>query len=115
MPVSNHAMAWFGSAGGTLSLSEKWFGELPSTLKKPDPARRRSIFATSIRFDDVTRMPLPEGGSQISHRGEAHVLGGVQANGWRGVRDVVFWGGSHCLTGDDGSPLEVPFDGTFLT
>jgi hypothetical protein len=222
VPVSNHAMAWFGSAGGALSFSEKWFGELPASLQEPDPARGRSIFEKNVRFHDVTRMPLADGASadlrhypiadkhedfvtlvekpgnmlgwtsalrsdvgdltlslknptelpitclwysnggryyapwngrhvgvlgieegrsylnaghkasiasnphatmgiptalDLSPGGSVsvrHVLAGVQANGWRRVRNVIAQGESLCLQADDGASIRVPFDGLFL-
>jgi hypothetical protein len=62
VPVSNHAMTRLPS-GGALSFSEKRFGELPATLQEPDPARGRSIFQKSVRFADISRMPLENGAS----------------------------------------------------
>jgi hypothetical protein len=222
IPVSNHAMAWFGSGGGSLSFSKKWFGELPATVQEPDPALGRSIFKKSVRFEDTSRMPLENGALADLHRypvadrhedfvtlvekpdtrlgwtaavradvgdmmlslknpmelpitclwysnggryyapwngrhvgvlgieegrsylnaghkastgpnahtamgiptaldlsangkvSVRHVLGGLPANGWRGVRDIAAEDKSLRLQGDDGSYIRVPFDGSFL-
>jgi hypothetical protein len=71
----------------------------------------------SIAPNPYTAMGIPTA-LDLSPRGSAsvrHVLGGVQANGWRSVRNVVSQGDSLCLTGDDGSRVRVPFDGSFLS
>jgi hypothetical protein len=57
---ASHAMTWFAGRG-YVSLSRKAFGELPATQQESDPKRGRSLFAQSVRFSDISRMPLCDG------------------------------------------------------
>lgn len=65
--ASNHAMTHFTGAG-RLSFSPKAFGDLPATTQETDPARGRSLFATGVRFTDLSALPLADGTIVDLHR-----------------------------------------------
>jgi hypothetical protein len=65
--VASHAMTNF-SAGGRLSFSPKAFGETPPTQQESDPKLGRSLFATGVRFTDLSRLPLADGSTADLHR-----------------------------------------------
>ena len=72
--VASHAMTHFAGEG-RLSFSPKAFCELPETLLETDPAIGRSLFATGVRFNDLSRLPLADGSTVELHRyplAEAH-------------------------------------------
>jgi hypothetical protein len=58
-----------------------------------------------------TALDLSPGGSTSVR----HVLGGVQTSNWRSMRDAVIRGDRLCMAADDGSRVDVPFDGSFLS
>lgn len=58
--AASHAMTRFGGEG-RLSFSPKAFAELPTMVQESDPAMGRSLFGTSQRFDDLTKLPLADG------------------------------------------------------
>jgi len=64
--VASHAMTRFATAG-RLSFSPKAFAELPSMVQESDPARGRSLFATSRRVEDLSRLPLADGSTVDLH------------------------------------------------
>ena len=64
--IASHAMTRFAGEG-RLSFSPKAFGELPATQQETDPKRGRSRFARSIRFSDLSKLPLADGGSVDLH------------------------------------------------
>lgn len=66
VPVASHAMTRFAGKG-ELSFSPKAFAELPSVQQESDPARGRSRFAKSVRFDDLSALPLADGGTVDLH------------------------------------------------
>ena len=58
--VSSHAMTRFEHRG-RLAFSAKAFAELPDEQQEPDPAKGRSVFAKSKRFNDLSKLPLAAG------------------------------------------------------
>lgn len=72
--VASHAMTRFAGKG-RMSFSPKAFAELPSMVQEPDPALGRSIFATSQRTEDLSKLPLADGSTADLHAypvGENH-------------------------------------------
>ena len=72
--VASHAMTRFAGKG-RLSFSPKAFGELPPTQQESDPKRGRSLFAKSVRFSELSKLPLADGRTVDLHRypvGERH-------------------------------------------
>ena len=65
--VASHAMTNF-PAGGRLSFSPKAFGETPPTQQETDPKLGRSLFATGVRFTDLSKLPLADGSTADLHR-----------------------------------------------
>jgi hypothetical protein len=65
--IASHAMTRF-SGEGRLSFSPKAFGELPAEQQETDPKRGRSLFATSTRFSDLSKLPLADGRTVDLHR-----------------------------------------------
>ncbi len=66
MSVSSHAMTRFEHKG-RLAFSAKAFADLPDTQQEPDPTKGRSVFATSKRFTDLSKLPLADGGTVDLH------------------------------------------------
>ena len=64
--VSSHAMTQFEKRG-RLAFSAKAFADLPDSQQEPDPAKGRSVFACSKRFDDLSKLPLTDGGTTDLH------------------------------------------------
>jgi hypothetical protein len=58
--VASHAMTHFDRPG-RVSFSPKAFAELPARPQEPDPARGRSRFASSVRFTDLSHLPMADG------------------------------------------------------
>ncbi|WP_421724830.1 hypothetical protein [Bauldia sp.] len=58
--VASHAMTRFAEPG-RLSFSSKAFAETPEMVQEPDPERGRSLFATSARVEDLSKLPLADG------------------------------------------------------
>ena len=65
--VASHAMTQFAGKG-RVSFSPKAFAETPATPQESDPARGRSVFASSSHVTDLTRLPLADGGTVDIHR-----------------------------------------------
>lgn len=64
--AASHAITRFAGKG-RLSFSPKAFAELPSMIQESDPARGRSVFATSKRFEDLSKLPLADGSTADVH------------------------------------------------
>jgi hypothetical protein len=65
--AAGHAMTHFAGEG-RLSFSPKAFGYLPASTQETDPARGRSLFATDVRFTDLSKLPLASGKTVDLHR-----------------------------------------------
>jgi hypothetical protein len=65
--IASHAMTRF-TGEGHLAFSPKAFGELPTEQQETDPKRGRSLFATSARFSDLSKLPLANGRTVDLHR-----------------------------------------------
>lgn len=65
--AASHAMTRFVEPG-RLSFSAKAFADLPSMVQEGDPERGRSVFATSARVEDLSRLPLADGSTVDLHR-----------------------------------------------
>ncbi len=65
--AAGHAMTDF-KGEGRLSFSPKAFGYLPAATQETDPARGRSLFATDVRFTDLSKLPLASGKTVDMHR-----------------------------------------------
>jgi hypothetical protein len=55
-------------AGGRLSFSPKTFGETAPMQQETDPKLGRSLFATGVRFTDLSKLPLADGSTADLHR-----------------------------------------------
>lgn len=64
--VASHAMTRF-EGPGRLAFSAKAFAELPDVVQEPEPDFGRSVFARSRRFDDLSKLPLADGGEADLH------------------------------------------------
>src|SRR6185503_3486703 len=60
--VASHAMTKFATRG-RLSFSPKAYGEAPPKPQESDPARGRSALAYPSHFEDLSKVPLKEGGT----------------------------------------------------
>ena len=60
--VASHAMTKFATRG-KLSFSPKAYGEAPPNPQESDPARGRSALAYPSHFEDLTKVPLKDGGT----------------------------------------------------
>ena len=60
--VASHAMTKFATRG-RLSFSPKAYGEAPPQPQESDPSRGRSALAYPSHFDDLTSVPLKDGGT----------------------------------------------------
>jgi hypothetical protein len=65
--VASHAMTQFAGKG-RVSFSPKAFAETPDASQEGDPARGRSVFATSSHVTDLTKLPLADGSTVDIHR-----------------------------------------------
>lgn len=62
MTVASHAMTQFATRG-RLSFSPKAYGEAPPQPQESDPSRGRSALAYPSHFEDLTSVPLKDGGT----------------------------------------------------